>query len=200
MMAPVPLLTANGRCGLGEGTFATTRGKGRDAPKPVVRVTAFEPPGSTEAVRKRSRANKAQNCFLYCPSSDPATALFVSTLTKSRRTFYAQIECVCFHTAWTLKRHPSPRQRMTGAVGGGHSVGRGGRWQSAGLPTLSPLDLPRDRAFQSAHCEAWIGLRTVFVNQQIGRAPSLLSRHQRVVRPELPDGRASQVDLSGVLM
>jgi hypothetical protein len=23
-----------------------------------------------EAVRKRSRANKAQNCFLYCPSSD----------------------------------------------------------------------------------------------------------------------------------
>ena len=89
---------------------------------------------------------------------------------------------------------------MTGAVGGGHSVGRGGRWQSAGLPTLSSLDLPRDRAFQSAHCEAWIGLRTVFVNQQIGRAPSLLSRHQRVVRPELPDGRASQVDLSGVLM
>ena len=126
-----------------------------------------------------------------------ATALFVSTLTKSRRTFYAQIECVCFHTAWTLK---TPRQRMTGAVGGGHSVGRGGRWQSAGLPALSPLDLPRDRAFQSAHCEAWIGLRTVFVNQQIGRAPSLLSRHQRVVRPELPDGRASQIDLSGVLM
>lgn len=32
MTAPVPLLTANGRCGLGEGTFATTRGKGRDAP------------------------------------------------------------------------------------------------------------------------------------------------------------------------
>ena len=28
-MAPVPLLTANGRCGLGEGTFATPRGKGR---------------------------------------------------------------------------------------------------------------------------------------------------------------------------
>ena len=23
-----------------------------------------------EAVGKRSRANKAQNCFLYCPSSD----------------------------------------------------------------------------------------------------------------------------------
>jgi hypothetical protein len=40
------------------------------APIPVVRVTAFEPPGSTEAMRKRSRANKAQNCFLYCPSSD----------------------------------------------------------------------------------------------------------------------------------
>src|ERR1700720_2987937 len=36
MMAPVPLPTANGRCGLGEGTFATTRGKGRDAPIAVV--------------------------------------------------------------------------------------------------------------------------------------------------------------------
>jgi hypothetical protein len=33
MLATVPLLTANGRCGLGEWTFATTRGKGRDAPK-----------------------------------------------------------------------------------------------------------------------------------------------------------------------
>jgi hypothetical protein len=42
----------------------------RRTPIPVVRVTAFEPPGSTEAMRKRSRANKAQNCFLYCPSSD----------------------------------------------------------------------------------------------------------------------------------
>jgi hypothetical protein len=26
------------------------------------------------------------------------TALFVFRLTKSRRTFYAQIECLCFHT------------------------------------------------------------------------------------------------------
>ena len=30
----LPLLTGNGRCGLGEGTFATTRGKGQDAPIP----------------------------------------------------------------------------------------------------------------------------------------------------------------------
>src|SRR5262249_6983092 len=28
-----------------------------------------------------------------------ATALFLIRLTKSRRTFYAQIECLCFHTA-----------------------------------------------------------------------------------------------------
>jgi hypothetical protein len=28
-----------------------------------------------------------------------ATALFLSRLTKSRRAFYAQIECLCFHTA-----------------------------------------------------------------------------------------------------
>jgi hypothetical protein len=42
-----------------------------------------------------------------------ATALFVSTLTKSRRTFYAQIECVCFHTACTQlsrSRRESERQ------------------------------------------------------------------------------------------
>jgi hypothetical protein len=31
MMAPISL-RANGRCGFGEGTFATTRGKGQDAP------------------------------------------------------------------------------------------------------------------------------------------------------------------------
>src|SRR5215467_2295438 len=33
-----------------------------------------------------------------------ATALFLFRLTKSRRTFYAQIECLCFHTASTLCR------------------------------------------------------------------------------------------------
>ena len=33
-----------------------------------------------------------------------ATALFVFRLTKSRRTFYAQIECLCFHTASTDSR------------------------------------------------------------------------------------------------
>src|SRR6516225_8565208 len=40
-----------------------------------------------------------ENCFLYCPFSVAATALFLFRLTKSRRTFYAQIECLCFHTA-----------------------------------------------------------------------------------------------------
>jgi hypothetical protein len=34
-----------------------------------------------------------------------ATALFLFRLTKSRRTFYAQIECLCFPTAWTLSSH-----------------------------------------------------------------------------------------------
>jgi hypothetical protein len=33
MMAPVPLLTENGRWGLSEGTFAAKRGKGRDTPQ-----------------------------------------------------------------------------------------------------------------------------------------------------------------------
>ena len=32
-------------------------------------------------------------------SPNAATALFLFRLTKSRRTFYAQIECLCFHTA-----------------------------------------------------------------------------------------------------
>src|SRR5262249_62005672 len=29
-----------------------------------------------------------------------ATALFLFRLTKSRKTFYVQVECLCFHTAW----------------------------------------------------------------------------------------------------
>src|SRR5262252_6868068 len=33
-----------------------------------------------------------------------ATALFLFRLTKSRRTFYVQIECLCFHAASTLSR------------------------------------------------------------------------------------------------
>jgi hypothetical protein len=39
----LPLLTANGSCGLGEGTFATTRSKGQDAPTPAVGDIANEP-------------------------------------------------------------------------------------------------------------------------------------------------------------
>src|SRR5215470_638133 len=35
-------------------------------------------------------------------------ALFLSRLTKSRRTFYAQIECLCFHTASTRSCRSSP--------------------------------------------------------------------------------------------
>src|SRR6516164_8911424 len=40
-----------------------------------------------------------------------ATALFLFRLTKSRRNFYAQIECLCFHTALygntSVKVHPA---------------------------------------------------------------------------------------------
>jgi len=35
--APVPLPAANGCCGFGEGTFASTHGNGQDAPIPAVR-------------------------------------------------------------------------------------------------------------------------------------------------------------------
>ena len=53
-----------------------------------------------EAVRKHARANTAQNCFLSCPLPIGVTAVFVLRLAKSRRTFYAQIERLCFHTTW----------------------------------------------------------------------------------------------------
>jgi len=51
-----------------------------------------------EAVGKRSRANKAENCFFYCRYRITATALFFFKLMKSRKIFYAEIECLCFHT------------------------------------------------------------------------------------------------------
>jgi hypothetical protein len=42
MIAPVPLLTANGRCGFGEGSFATTRGKGEMRRKRPYEMTRYE--------------------------------------------------------------------------------------------------------------------------------------------------------------
>src|SRR5262249_3207992 len=36
----------------------------------------------------------------------PATALSLLRLAKSRRIFYAQIECLCFHTGWTRSARP----------------------------------------------------------------------------------------------
>src|SRR6516165_7018028 len=42
-----------------------------------------------------------------------ATALFVFRLTKSRRTFYAQIECLCFHICGRLReRKKNPRDSI----------------------------------------------------------------------------------------
>src|SRR6516165_3529360 len=57
-----------------------------------------------------------ENCFLYCPFSVAATALFLFRLTKSRRTFYAQIECLCFHTASGM-RSRSRRRGFAPAIG-----------------------------------------------------------------------------------
>src|SRR5262249_10199227 len=57
--------------------------------------------------RKRSRASNTENCFLYCPFSIAATALYFFRLTKLRRTFSVQVECLCFHTAWPLSRQSS---------------------------------------------------------------------------------------------
>src|SRR6516225_7426818 len=55
-----------------------------------------------------------ENCFLYCPFSVAATALFLFRLTKSRRTFYAQIECLCFHTASVELPRSGTRARRSG--------------------------------------------------------------------------------------
>ena len=44
------------------------------------------------------------------------TALFVFRLTKSRRTFYAQTECLCFHTAWSVIE-PAPQVIAAGWSG-----------------------------------------------------------------------------------
>ena len=44
--APVPLPAANGCCGFGEGTFASTHGNGQDAPIPAVRRQAANLSGS----------------------------------------------------------------------------------------------------------------------------------------------------------
>src|SRR5215467_14440365 len=35
-----------------------------------------------------------------------ATGLFFFRLTKLRRTFYVQVECLCFHTGWPQSGHP----------------------------------------------------------------------------------------------
>jgi len=37
-----------------------------------------------------------------------ATAIFLFRLTKSRKTFYAQIECLCFHTTSTQSSRSAP--------------------------------------------------------------------------------------------
>src|SRR5262249_15054195 len=46
-----------------------------------------------------------------------ATALFFFRLTKLRRTFYVQVECLCFHTGWT--RTCRSRYRPGSALLGG---------------------------------------------------------------------------------
>jgi hypothetical protein len=38
-----PVHRLNARCQFGKGTFARTHGNGRDAPMPVVRITAAKP-------------------------------------------------------------------------------------------------------------------------------------------------------------
>src|SRR5262244_907706 len=51
-----------------------------------------------------------------------ATALFLFRLTKSRKTFYVQVECLCFHTAWPQSGHSGlapPLPEAPARAGGG---------------------------------------------------------------------------------
>jgi hypothetical protein len=76
----------------------------QSASKACVVVASVQSEGQqwVEGVRKRSRANKGENCFLYCLFSD---RIISSLEAKSRRTFCPQIECLCFHTASVVSRH-----------------------------------------------------------------------------------------------
>jgi hypothetical protein len=78
MMAPVPLPTANGRCGLGEGTFATTRGKGRDAPTTVIRRAASNRPVSHHPEQTSIAWSDPSSVSIRIPRS-PYAALFLFT-------------------------------------------------------------------------------------------------------------------------
>ena len=50
-----------------------------------------------------------------------ATALFLFRLTKSRKTFYVQVECLCFHTAWTQSGHR--RETISTSIADGGKAG-----------------------------------------------------------------------------
>jgi len=56
-VARFPLPAANGRCGLGEATFATTRGKGQDAPGSDIASAASGPLDPTDRVVRQIRAD-----------------------------------------------------------------------------------------------------------------------------------------------
>src|SRR5215472_10553990 len=43
----------------------------------------------------------------------PANALSLLRLAKSRRIFYAQIECLCFHTGWPHCRRSTSEERVS---------------------------------------------------------------------------------------
>jgi hypothetical protein len=59
----------------------------------------------------KSRANKAENCFLYCPFSGRGHKVISLRLAKLRITFYAQIGYLCFHIASTHIGHSNSSHR-----------------------------------------------------------------------------------------
>jgi hypothetical protein len=106
--------TRTGASAMGQtASFVAAAPNGREAP-----IQTFPPPPRNGEVRPRLCENaqeptRRRIVFSIALLPTAATALFVSTLTKSRRTFYAQSECVCFHTAWPLCGH-SPAGMKSG--------------------------------------------------------------------------------------
>src|SRR5262249_34744686 len=89
-----------------------------------------------------------------------ATGLFFFRLTKLRRTFYVQVECLCFHTGWPQTCPP---------VDGGLNPRESGADQKVGIK-LAGLADPANSPVLSEPCAIPIG-----PPQQGWRMPAVLA-------------------------
>src|SRR5215472_18402713 len=73
--------------------------------------TRIEEPPWVEAVWNAQEPTRRKIVFSIALFLIAATALFLSKLTKSRTVFYAQIECLCFHTPSVASGHSATPER-----------------------------------------------------------------------------------------